>query len=174
MILRGRLFEEGRLIEGGLIETARCPLPVARCQRKKLTAAFLSSHDNCSPFLKACLTWSLRHWVMFILSQLPLVLQRRWINPEEEVVLTLTSTLYRSLLLQWIFNEYPKVIRNLHYYALWLVYKLFNQSDAKPKIKTNRYSVVTRVFPRLAPVMCTGFDFSLVHFAFHVCCDWPL
>lgn len=37
---------------------------------------------------------------------------------------------------------------------------LFNQSDAKPK--RNRH-LVTRVFPRLAPVTCICFQFSLAH-----------
>ena len=41
------------------------------------------------------------------------------------------------------------------------------------KTKTNR-DLVTRVFPRLAPVTCICFEFLLVHCFVYVCCDWPL
>ena len=41
------------------------------------------------------------------------------------------------------------------------------------KTKTNR-DLVTRVFPRLRPVTCVYFDFSLAPSDIFVCSNWPL
>ena len=41
------------------------------------------------------------------------------------------------------------------------------------KTKTNR-DLVTRVFPRLRPVTCIYFEFSLVRSNIYLCSDWPL
>ena len=45
---------------------------------------------------------------------------------------------------------------------------LLNQSDVKPN------PIATHVFPRLAPVTCICFEFSLVHCVVYVFCDWSL
>ena len=41
------------------------------------------------------------------------------------------------------------------------------------KTKTNR-ELVTRVFPRLRPVTCIHFEFSLAPCDIYLCSDWPL
>ena len=43
----------------------------------------------------------------------------------------------------------------------------------KPKPIVTCSHAFSRVFPRLTPVTCIGFEFWLVHCAACVCCDWP-
>ena len=77
-----------------------------------------------------------------------------------------------------IFNWVSKVIRDCIGFALLCsVSGLENSrhllSHIRYKTKTNR-DLVTRVFPRLRPVTCVYFDFSLAPSDIFVCSNWPL
>ena len=75
-----------------------------------------------------------------------------------------------------IFNWVSKVIRDWFCFTLLCEWSRKLAPPSKPiryKTKTNR-DLVTRVFPRLRPVTCVYFDFSLAPSDIFVCSNWPL
>ena len=77
--------------------------------------------------------------------------------------------LYQRLLIRAVLNWVSK--RNLKF--LWFC--ITTLCDWFIKFALHIQPIrCTCVFPRLAPVTCICFEFSLVHCVVFVCCDWPL
>lgn len=53
----------------------------------------------------------------------------------------------------------------------WLTNQTYPSHGSQSDAKTNR-DLVARVFPRLMPVTCMRFEFSLVRCVVQVCHDW--
>ena len=67
------------------------------------------------------------------------------------------------------FNWVSKAISLL----LWFCFTRLYHSFANGKPNQNQSCLVTRVFPRLAPVTCICFEFWLADCVVYICCDWP-
>ena len=76
-----------------------------------------------------------------------------------------------------VFNWVSKVILRLLWFCFsmlcdWLPKFAPVFQPMRSKTKTN-HTFLALIFPRLALVTCTCFEFWLVHCAVYVCCDWP-
>ena len=75
-----------------------------------------------------------------------------------------------------VFNWVSKVICVLFWFCFtsprdWLKNLAPLSRPIRSKTQTN-LDLLTRVFPRLAPVTCICFELWLVHWVICVCCDW--
>ena len=76
---------------------------------------------------------------------------------------------------RWIALVLVAVLRSMISFlktrAIYSTNQMQNQKQTRPGAWRD---LVARVFPRLAPVTCIFFEFSLVRFVVFVCCDGPL
>ena len=88
----------------------------------------------------------------------------------------MVSTYFMSIVVRAVFIWVSRVIRILLWFCFsslchWLKNLASLSRPIRGKTQTNR-DLLTRVFPRLAPVTCVCFEFWLVQWVICVRCDW--